>query len=150
MENNLEKIIIGDKLLAIILRADFKKDGIEFFTPADYSQQLSYMKRPKDYVVKAHIHNVVKREILFTRETIFIKSGKIRADFYSDDKKYVESRILDKGDVLLLLEGGHGFEFIEAGEIIEVKQGPYFENMDMVRFEPVVKSKLKVKDDSCK
>lgn len=142
----LEKIIINGKLSAIILRANFKKEGVEFFTPSDYTQQLAYMNRPKGYVVKAHMHNAVKREILFTRETLFIRSGKVRTDFYSNDKEYAESRILNKGDVLLLVEGGHGFEFIEAGEIIEVKQGPYFEEKDAVKFEPVNKSQLKVRE----
>lgn len=146
MGKNIEKIIIDDKLLAIILRADFKKDGIEFFTPADYSQQLSYMHRPKGYILKAHLHNPIKREILFTREALFIKSGRIRADFYFNDKEYFESRILNRGDTLLLLEGGHGFEFIEAGEIIEVKQGPYWEGKDALKFEPVNKNQLKVRE----
>jgi len=142
----LEKITINGKLSAIILRADFKKEGVEFFTPSDYTQQLAYMSRPKGYVVRAHMHNAVQREILFTRETLFIRSGKIRVDFYSNDKEYVESRILNQGDVLLLIEGGHGFEFIEAGEIIEVKQGPYFEEKDAVKFEPAKDSQLKVKE----
>lgn len=146
MKNNIEKIIIDGKLLAIVLRADFKKEGVEFFTPSDYTQQLAYMNRPKGYVVKAHMHNAVKREILFTRETLLIRSGKIRVDFYSDNKEYAESRILQAGDVLLIVGGGHGFEFIEAGEIIEVKQGPYFEEKDAVKFEPVNKSQLKVRE----
>jgi hypothetical protein len=141
----LEKIIIKRRLLAIILRSGYRKEGAEFLTPANYSQQLSYINRPKGYVVKAHIHNFVKRVILFTRETLFIKSGKIRVDFYYKDKKYIESRILKKGDIILLIEGGHGLEFIEAGEIIEVKQGPYFEDLDLVRFDPVSKGKIKIK-----
>lgn len=142
----LEKIMINEKLSAIILRADFKKEGIEFFTPADCSQQLAYMNRPKGYVIKAHIHCAVPREVNFTRETLFIRSGKVRVDFYSQDKKYVESKILNKGDVLLLVEGGHGFEFIEAGEMIEVKQGPYAEEKDTVKFESVKYKQVKVSE----
>lgn len=142
---NLERIIIDGKLLAMIIRKGFKKEGIEFFTPVDYTQQLAYMHRPKGYVVKAHRHNPVKREILSTRETLFVKSGKVRADFYCNDQGYVESRVLNKGDVLLLIEGGHGFEFIQAGELIEVKQGPYFADTDLSRIEPVAQDKLKVK-----
>jgi len=144
--DNLEKIVINGKLSAIILRVDFKKDGVEFFTPADYTQQLAYMNRPKGYAVKAHIHCAVEREIHFTRETIFIRSGKVRVDFYSQNKEYAESRILNKGDILLLVEGGHGFEFIEAGEIIEVKQGPYFEEKDAVKFESVKHDQVRGKE----
>jgi hypothetical protein len=67
---------------------------------------------------------------------LFIKSGKVRVDFYDDDKNYLESRILEKGDVILLAAGGHGFEMIENAEMIEVKQGPYCGDEDKVRFSP--------------
>lgn len=144
--DKLDRIIINEKLLAIIVRADFKKEGAEFFTPPDYTQQLAYMNRPKGYVVKAHMHSAVPREVLITRETLFIKSGKVRVDFYCDNKEYAESRVLQSGDVLLIVSGGHGFEFVEAGEMIEVKQGPYFEERDAVKFKPVDKTKLKVRE----
>ena len=42
-----------------------------------------------------------------------------------NDRKYIESRILQGGDVILLATGGHGFEVLEEIEMIEVKQGPY-------------------------
>ena len=45
--------------------------------------------------------------------------------FYDDNKTYLKSHILEKGDVILLIEGGHGFEVIEEVEMVEVKQGPY-------------------------
>lgn len=141
----MEKIFIQGKLLAIILKAGFRKEGIEFFTPSACSLQLAYMNRPKGYIIKPHKHNAVKREVLFTREALFVKSGVIRADFYLNAKKYAASRILRKGDTLFLIEGGHGFEFIKKGEMIEVKQGPFFEEKDASRFEPAAKNKLKVK-----
>lgn len=39
----IEKILYGDSLLAIIIRSDFRKEGIAFFTPNDFSQRLAYM-----------------------------------------------------------------------------------------------------------
>jgi len=141
----IQQIIHGNKILSIIIRKDFKKDGIEFFTPDDFSQQLAYMKRPKDYVIPPHVHNAVPREVQFTEEVLFIKSGRVRVDFYDDDKNYLESSILKDGDVILLAHGGHGFEMIEESEIIEVKQGPYAGEMDKVRFEPAAKDKLEIK-----
>ncbi|HRB83435.1 MAG TPA: hypothetical protein PLW46_03930 [Acinetobacter johnsonii] len=47
----IQKISHDNKLLSIIIRHNFEKNGIEFFTPDDFSQQLAYMKRPKDYVI---------------------------------------------------------------------------------------------------
>lgn len=48
MREAIEKIIHNEKLLAIIIRSDYSKEGIEFFTPNDFSQQLAYMNRPAD------------------------------------------------------------------------------------------------------
>ena len=66
-------------------------------------------------------------------------------DYYDDNKNYLESKILNQGDVILLAYGGHGFEMLEDSEIIEVKQGPYAGEMDKIRFEPVDKDKLEIK-----
>jgi hypothetical protein len=74
---------------------------------------------------------------------LFIKSGKVRVDFYSTEQEYITSRILYKGDVILLANGGHGFKMLEQSEIIEVKQGPYCGEMDKVRFSPVDESFVK-------
>ena len=120
----IESIKHLGRQIAIIIRNSFYSDDIEFFTPDDYSQQLGYMNRPKDYVIPPHVHNSVPREVYFTKEVLFIKSGKLRVDFYDDDQNYLESRILERGDVILLAFGGHGFQMLETTEIIEVKQGP--------------------------
>lgn len=131
----LEKIFHNDELQAIILRTGFQREGIEFFTPDDFSQQLAYMKRPTGYQIQPHVHNPVAREVMFTKEVLYIKSGVVRVDFYSDEKQYYKSAILNAGDVILLAYGGHGFEILQEAEIIEVKQGPYAGEADKTRFE---------------
>lgn len=141
----IEKIINNEKLLSIIIRAEYKSDGIEFFTPDDFSQQLAYMHRKKNYAISPHVHNAVQRDVQFTQEVLIIKNGKVRVDYYDEKKKYLESRILNKGDVVLLAYGGHGFEMIEDSEIIEVKQGPYLDKVDKIRFDSVEKNKLKIR-----
>ena len=79
-----------------------------------------------------------------TQEVLFIKSGKVRVDFYSNEQEYLESRILNAGDVILLADGGHGFKMLAPSEIIEVKQGPYCGEMDKVRFEPISEEKIRL------
>lgn len=133
------------EIIAIIIPSDYKKDGIEFFTPDDFSQQFAYMKRPEGYAIPPHVHNFVPREVLFTQEVLFIKSGKVRVDFYDDEQNYLESRILNLGDVILLACGGHGFVMLEESEIIEVKQGPYAGEKDKTRFDCVKESKIVIK-----
>lgn len=125
-----------DQVLAIIIRDQFDKNGIEFVTPDDYSQQLAYMHHPKGHVILPHIHNEVKREIFYTREVLVMKSGVLRCDFYSDNKEYLKSITIYTGDIILLVSGGHGFECLEETRMIEIKQGPYAGENDKVRFAP--------------
>jgi mannose-6-phosphate isomerase-like protein (cupin superfamily) len=132
-----EKIITDNLLLAIIIRSDYKKDGIEFFTNDNDSQQLGYMNRPDGYIIPPHRHNIVPRAVHLTQEVLFIKSGKVRVDFYDNDQNYIQSTVLEKGDVILLSDGGHGFKMLENSEMIEVKQGPYCGERDKVRFLPI-------------
>ena len=142
-----EIIKLNNKIIAIIIRAGFIKNGIEFFTPNNFSQQLGYMKREKDYHIEPHIHNAISREVMLTQEVLFIKSGKVRVDFYSDNQEYYESKILNSGDIILLANSGHGIVTLEESEIIEVKQGPYIEADDKVRFEAVAEDKIIIKGE---
>ena len=140
-----ETIMAGEQCLAIVLKADYRSNGIEFFTPNDFSQQLGYMNRPQGYVIPPHVHSPVPREVQFTKEVLFIKSGKMRVDFYDDDQNYLESRILNQGDTILLAFGGHGFEMLEPTEIIEVKQGPYAGEADKTRFTGITANQAQIK-----
>ena len=135
------------KTLAIIIRTAYNEKGINFFTPDEFSQQLAYMNHPSGYEIQPHVHNVVQREVQFTKEVLFIKSGKVRVDFYDNEKNYLESRILASGDVILLAFGGHGFEMIEDSEIIEVKQGPYTGESDKTRFKAISTDQIKIKEE---
>ena len=141
----IQKIHHDGKELALIIRHSYQKDGIEFFTPNHYSQQVGYMKRAAGHVIPPHIHNPVLCEVSYTNEVLFIKSGRVRVDFYSDDQQYLESTILETGDVILLAFCGHGFEMLEQSEIIEVKQGPYTGDQDITRFTSVQKDQTKIR-----
>lgn len=131
--------------LAIIIRNNHKADGIEFLTPNDYSQQLAYMNHPAGKKIDAHIHNEVHRSIRYTQEVLVIKKGKLRIDFYDAGKRYLESRILEAGDIILLVSGGHGFEVLEDIEMVEIKQGPYAGDADKVRFPAVGADEIRIK-----
>ena len=132
----------GETVLAVCIRRDFSADGIHFFTPDTFSQQLGYMKRPEGYSIPPHVHNPVPRTVEWTQEVLFIKRGRVRMDLYAPETRdYLESRILEAGDIVLLAHGGHGFVMLEEAEIIEVKQGPHLGERDKERF-------ARVDDDS--
>jgi mannose-6-phosphate isomerase-like protein (cupin superfamily) len=142
----IQNISSNKKLLAIIIRKEFKQKGVKFFTPEDFSQQLGYMNHPLGHKIAPHIHNHMPREVQYTNEVLIIKSGKVRVDFYDDNKKYFESRILFKGDIILLVSGGHGFEMLEPTEMIEVKQGPHVGDKDKTRFKNIDVDQIIIKD----
>jgi len=134
---NLVKIEKSDVLYAIIVKNEYEQKGLSFFTTDDLSQQLAYMNHPKGKVIEPHIHNMVRREVHYTQEVLFLKKGKLRADFYDEKQKYLESHILYAGDTLMLIRGGHGFEVIEEIVMLEVKQGPFLGEQDKTRFNAI-------------
>ena len=141
----IEEVKNGIQLLGIIIRNNYSKEGITFFTPDDFSQQLAFMKHPKGKIIPPHVHNVVKREVHYTKEVLYIRKGKLRVDFYDDAKSYLESKFLGEGDIILLSDGGHGFVILEDIEMFEVKQGPYVGEMDKTRFLPLTDPELTLK-----
>ena len=141
----IDTITHQGQLLALILNHRFQEPGIHFFTPDDLSQQLAYMRHPVGKVIPPHVHNPVAREVSFTQEVLFIKRGRLRVDFYDAAQQYLESRILEAGDVILLATGGHGFEVLEEIEMVEVKQGPYAGEADKTRFVGITAAQARVK-----
>lgn len=126
--------MVDGYVAAIIVRNEFRPEGIQFVTPDDYSQQLGYMTRPSGYRIQPHIHLHVDRKATLTQEVLYVRRGRVRVDFYREDESYVDSREIATGDVILLSRGGHGFEMLDDTEMIEVKQGPYLD--DKRRFNP--------------
>lgn len=140
----IKQIIHNQQLLAIILPFKFNEPGVHFFTPDDFSQQLAYMNHPTGKIIQPHVHNVIPREVYYTQEVLLIRKGKLRVDFYDEQQNYLESHILEAGDVILLASGGHGFEVMEEVEMIEVKQGPYAGDKDKTRFQGISCSDIKM------
>ena len=139
----IETISDGTKTVALIVSHRFQEPGITFFTENKLSQQLAYMHHPAGKVIDPHFHNPVPRQVEFTQEVLFIRRGRLRVDFYDENKHYLTSRILEPGDVILLIQGGHGFEVLEELEMFEVKQGPYVGEVDKTRFDAVLPKELK-------
>lgn len=124
------------RLLAIIIPGVLVTPGVTFFTGNESPQQVGLLCHPAGRSIAPHVHNPTKREISITQEVLLVRKGRVRVDFYTQEREYLSSRILGPGDTVVLMSGGHGFEAIEEVEIIEVKQGPYVGEGDKVRFEP--------------
>jgi mannose-6-phosphate isomerase-like protein (cupin superfamily) len=122
------------RLLGIIVPGSFNETGVHFFTDQSLSQQLAYMRHPAGHDIQAHVHKPVRREIHYTQEVLILRKGRLRVDFYDDDQNYLESHVLESGDIILLVEGGHGFKALEEIEMFEIKQGPFVPSEDKVKF----------------
>lgn len=140
--DNVIRIECNGVELGAIVRSTYHNSGIGFFSNDSDGLQLGYMNRPDNHVIAPHTHNKIKREVFFTEEILFIRSGMVRVDFYDDNQQYIESHIVRSGDIVILKAGGHGFKVLERADIFEVKQGPYLGTQDKVRFEPVSDDKV--------
>ncbi len=140
----IETITHGLEPIALIIRAEYDEPGIQFFTPANFSQQGAFIRHAPGHKIAAHVHNLQLRQVLYTQEVLFLRRGKVKVNLYSSDRKPIGSYILKSGDLILLCGGGHSLEMLEESSMIEVKQGPYAGDGDKTRFEA-----REMGDDSC-
>ncbi len=131
----IQNITYKKKILAIIIRGSYlHKKGVNFFTNPKLNQQVAYMNHPAKHLIQPHIHKNKSRKINGSTEVLIILSGELKINFFNNKKKYIFSRTIKKNDIVILLNGGHGFEVKKNCKMIEVKQGPYSKFEDKFKF----------------
>ena len=142
----IENIKHKKKLYALIVRKKFRiKSGVNFFTSQDATQQFGYMKHKKNHLIMPHKHNKRLTKILITSEVIILFKGILRVDFYGKKNEYLFSKKVYAGDIIMLVNGGHGFKVLKDIEMIEIKQGPYSLSKDKIKFDTIEDKKIKLK-----
>jgi mannose-6-phosphate isomerase-like protein (cupin superfamily) len=121
----VEQIIWKDKPLAYIIRAEMAPEKTTFLTPSELNLQVGFVVYPAGGEVARHLHRPLERHIVGTSEVLVVKEGRCQMDIYDDDRRLVATRELRKGDIMLMVGGGHGFRMLEDTVLLEVKQGPY-------------------------
>lgn len=122
----VDNIVYDNRLIAVLIYNSNPGPGVHFYTPDAGTLQVARHGRLKGDIIKAHKHVPVKiKRDESLQEVLYIETGKMKITFYGDHQEVIESKILNKGDMILLIEGGHGFEFLEETRMIEIKQGPY-------------------------
>ncbi len=122
----VEKISDKDSILAIIIRDADWQEGLNFISSEKDFQQVGIWGYNKGKRLEPHIHLRAPREVLRTQEVLFVKEGRLKADIYTEQGKFLTSKELNKGDTIILLKGGHGYEILEDGtKVLEIKNGPY-------------------------
>ncbi|MFA6635520.1 MAG: WbuC family cupin fold metalloprotein [Candidatus Omnitrophota bacterium] len=112
-------------IIAIVIREKDRFEGIKFFTPSNFSQQVGLLTHKKGSIVKPHVHKLIERKVEITQEVLFVKKGKIALYLYDESNKHMATRYLKKGDTVILASAGHGIKVLQESVIFEVKQGPY-------------------------
>jgi hypothetical protein len=142
----IQKIFHKKKLFALIIDKNFRKlKGVNFLTSPEDTQQIGFMKHKKNHIVLPHLHKKRLTKINFTTEVILLLKGILRVDFYDKKRKYLFSKKINAGQIIMLVSGGHGFKVIKDVEMIEVKQGPYNPKKDKQKFDFIKDNKIKLK-----
>lgn len=130
----VEIIVDGNITLAYIVRAGWQPEKTQFITPETCGQQLGLIVYAKGEAITPHRHHPVTRSVRGTTECLLVRNGLCEVDLYDREGRQLTSRRLGQGDVILLLDGGHGFRMLEDTVLLEIKQGPYLGADDKERF----------------
>ena len=130
------KIIQKDGLkYALHFNFDNAKESKNFITDHSDPFQVGVFNLKKNENIDRHVHNEIEREVKTTSEALIVLNGKIKVSFYDQSNlELVDHVIVVGGELLLMLNGGHSLEILEDSKFLEVKQGPYIEEMDKRHF----------------
>ena len=133
MKNSIIEIRNKNILYALIIKKKrrFIKSGVDFLTKDQDLLQLGFINHKKNHHIKSHIHLKKPRLINYCTEVLLVEKGKVKIKFFDNNNSDIKKdKILNKGDIIILFQGGHGFKILEKTQIIEIKQGPYVEGKD--------------------
>lgn len=124
--NGVEFFRSGEELIAIVVRRGAQSENkYNFLTDDREPFQLGMSFYSPGERIRSHAHLPRTIRVSRVQEFIVLSHGRARLDLYSETRARIAQTLLEAGDVVLLLGGGHGFEILEDTRIVEVKQGPY-------------------------
>jgi hypothetical protein len=133
--DGIEKIMDGNVILSMIIRNRVAPTETTFVTPNEFYQQAGFVVYPTGGKIASHTHIPIERHLIGTPETLFVRKGKLEVRFFNDARELKAKSIVQTGDVLMLVNGGHGFTILEDTILLEIKQGPYTGLVEKERFD---------------
>jgi hypothetical protein len=122
---HFEQILYKGTPLAYIIRAEISPQQTTFLTPPQFKQQVGFVVYPAGGEIHRHVHRPLERHLIGTSEVLIVRRGRCEIDIYNNDRALVTTRELCEGDIMLMVDGGHGFRMLEGTVLLEIKQGPY-------------------------
>ena len=123
--DHVEPVVCNGKLLAYVIRGIINPTSTTFLTPPELKQQVGFVVYPAGGEIQRHVHRLLERNIVGTSEVLIVQKGRCEIDVYNDNRELVATRELSRGDIMLMVGGGHGFRMLEDTVFLEIKQGPY-------------------------
>ncbi len=117
---------------------EFGEIGANFFSNQNEFLQVGQIYYPQNHKIPSHEHLEVNTNISTINEVLILVKGKMEVNLYLK-RIQKHSLIMNSGDAIVLMNGGHGFKMLEPSKIIEIKQGPYMGDLDKVRFDDTSK-----------
>lgn len=116
----------NNAVVARHIMPDDIKPGLNFFSNDNEFIQVGVWDYDAKKDLLAHIHNEVDRNVKRTCETLYVISGSLEAHIYDMSEKQIDSFVVKAGEILILLECGHGYKILEDNtKVLEIKNGPY-------------------------
>ena len=115
----VEVISSKGQVLAYLIRG--REDPVQTTVPL----QVGFVVYAAGGEVARHEHLPVERHLDRTCEVLVMRSGSCEIDLYDQHRRLVATKTLEKDDVILLVDGGHGLRMNTDTVLLEVKQGPY-------------------------
>ena len=97
-------------------------DSSQFLQVASLGLNNGQTFKPHQHIWRENINQKV-----IAQECWIILNGSVRVDYYDTDGAFLESIILNQGDVTITLEGGHNYQSLSDNtKVYEIKTGPYY------------------------
>ena len=113
------------QIIALVVRSDFDKKGINFVTLESDPIQLGINSYEKGSHILEHYHKKRNINIQDVQEVLYIVEGEVDVTLYDEKNVKISLLTIKSGDTIFLASGGHGFHIKKDTKLIEVKQGPY-------------------------
>jgi hypothetical protein len=126
--NYIKEFKHDGETIAILVKKGFRNKEpakhATFISSDDCSLQLGIGYYPKGLRAPAHTHERATQKSQY-EELLHLVRGRMKVDLYTQKRVKFTSFIMEAGETVHLISGGHGFTMITPCKCIEVKQGPY-------------------------
>jgi len=122
----METVKHNGRILAYVQRGTRYREGLDFITDEAQPIQVGTWAYNNGHALRAHRHKENHRTISRTQEFVIVTAGRIMANVFSDSFELLRTFVMDPGDFMITLGGGHSFMILADGtRVVEVKNGPY-------------------------